>query len=463
MLSKRTTLASATDIPDWLEQDRQLSWEDRVERDRAIDQRLEGNSRQNTDRVLAWWSEVEPKGDVHSSGEILAKIFSRVSGLSIIMGLLAGVILASSLLRYDGSQPINVLVLLVVLIVLPIVLFLLSLLIPIFSSSSLFNDLNIGKMLFTYIKQKSVVLSSFFSSSRSDQAKDVLLRWKLLLCSQQFGIALAIAALLTLLVKLSISDLAFGWSTTLDIKASVLSPWIQTLAAPWSIWFPEAVPSQQLIEDSRFFRLENGVSELSATTLTGWWKFIAMCLLVYGVGFRLLAGMVANRKYNKSIESLLMQHSEIEALLDRFNVENNTKNAAPVVSAKQSAVNHSNQLVLKTADLMISWNDVLPQERVKEYANCIEITSEDILNLRGKLLEKFSKNRVNTIHVITKSWEPPLLEFHDLILSLREIYGSETTISIQPISATQTNPESVDVEIWRHSLEKLQDSKVYIV
>jgi len=64
---------------------------------------------------------------------------------------------------------------------------------------------------------------------------------------------------------------------------------------------------------------------------------------------------------------------------------------------------------------------------------------------------------------ITKAWEPPLLEFHDLLLALRNLFGANTTISVQPVSAEGDAPDKVEVEIWRHSLEKLQDAKVYVV
>ncbi|MFK7815693.1 MAG: DUF2868 domain-containing protein, partial [Gammaproteobacteria bacterium] len=386
-----------------------------------------------------------------------------------------GIALAASLLHYDGTQPINVLVLLIILVLIPLLLFLFSLFIPVFSSSSLMSSLNVGNQVFTFIKRKNPVLQEFFSTGRSDNTRDALLRWKLLLSSQQFGIALAVAALLTLLAKVSFSDLAFGWSTTLDFQSSSLTPWVQGLATPWSAWLPEAVPSNQLIEQSRFYRLEDGVRALSAEALTGWWKFIAMCLLVYGIGFRVLAAWLARMKCKTATKNMLMQHSEVIALLERFNAPPNLDDVAPVVTADSNSLNDSNNdfsndlgkdlasFDFRSVDIVILWNHINLFKTDVQHENIIELTSEAALQLDSGLFKKFDKNPIEKIHIITKAWEPPLLEFHDLIISLRERFGSQTIISIQPIAANKRKPDQVDVEIWRHSVEKLQDPKVYVL
>lgn len=458
-----TSLAAAIDIPAWLEQDRKNSWQSRIQRDRQIGIQADLPPQQVKKRVLHWWSQVQSNADVSSSGQKLASIFKRVSWLAILVGFVFGIVLASTLLHYDGSQPINVLVLLVVLVLFPLLLFLFSLLLPFFRSGSFLSGLNIGSILLAYIKIKSPALNDFFSSSRSDSARDKLLRWRLLLHSQQFGIALAVAALLTLLAHVSFSDLAFGWSTTLDFDSSSLTPWIQNLAIPWAAWFPEAVPSNQLIEQSRFFRLENGVSELSAQALTGWWKFIAMCLLVYGIGFRLLAAWFANLNYKKAVENMLLQHSEVTALLDRFNAPQNVIDSAPVVSANNKAENHSSSFNYQTADVLIRWNGANLDDNTRQHNHIVEVSSEDALQLDTARFKDLNKNDIKHIHIITKAWEPPLLEFHDLIQELRNLFGSETSISVQPVAADSASTDKVDVEIWRHSLEKLQDAKVYVV
>ena len=463
MSLSRTSLAAAIDIPAWLEQDRQNSWKARIKRDQEISNQSGIDPSQETKRLLHWWSKIQPVRDEQSTGKQLTTLFKRVSWVAIIIGFIAGVVLATSLLHYDGSQPINVLVLLLVLVLIPLLLFLLSLLIPIFSSSSLISTLNVGSQAMAFFRRKSPVLQAFFSSSRSDQARDRILRWRFLLSSQQFGIALAVAALLVLIAKVSFSDLAFGWSTTLDFHSSSLTPWVQALALPWSAWLPEAVPTNQLIEQSRFFRLENGVRELSAETLTGWWKFIAMCLLVYGIGFRILAVWFANINFKKATREMLMQHSEVTALLDRFNVSPSMQEEAQIVRAKNHAVQNPESFDFQSADIVIRWNHANIFGNNIQHENVIEVASEDVLQLENELFKELDKKNIKHIHIISKAWEPPLLEFHDLIHMLRNEFGNNVSISVQPAAANEKEPDTVDVEIWRHSIEKLQDAKVYVV
>ena len=56
-----------------------------------------------------------------------------------------------------------------------------------------------------------------------------------------------------------------------------------------------------------------------------------------------------------------------------------------------------------------------------------------------------------------------IIRVHDLIVTLRKRFGSQTIISVQPIAEDKHTPKKIDVEIWRHSLEKLQDPKVYVL
>ena len=69
------------------------------------------------------------------------------------------------------------------------------------------------------------------------------------------GLAFAVAALLTLLTQVLVRDLAFGWSTTLQTSAPAYHSLVEQLAWPWRGWLPAAVPSPELVEQSRYFRL----------------------------------------------------------------------------------------------------------------------------------------------------------------------------------------------------------------
>jgi len=123
MPNSRIPLADAIDIPAWLEGDRQKDWIARVERDREIGNQSTKFQQNEAQRVQLWWTKVQHDERQPSTGQKLESLFRRVSWIAIIFGFVMGIVLAASILHYDGSHPINVLVLLTVLVLIPLLLF----------------------------------------------------------------------------------------------------------------------------------------------------------------------------------------------------------------------------------------------------------------------------------------------------------------------------------------------------
>ena len=74
--------------------------------------------------------------------------------------------------------------------------------------------------------------------------------------NQVFSVPFFAGAMLIFTLMVAVTDLAFGWSTTLQIEATQVHTWVAALAAPWASLFPSLVPDLSLVEVSRFFRLE---------------------------------------------------------------------------------------------------------------------------------------------------------------------------------------------------------------
>ena len=79
-------------------------------------------------------------------------------------------------------------------------------------------------------------------------------RWLLARWSHLCATAFFAAVLSTALALVVFTDLAFGWSTTLEVSASRIHDLARALALPWRAALPEAVPSLELVEVSRYFR-----------------------------------------------------------------------------------------------------------------------------------------------------------------------------------------------------------------
>jgi len=332
---------------------------------------------------------------------------------------------------------------------------------PYVHSESFLGGINPGSIILSVFKKKSLALEELFSANQAHTNKDKFMRWRLMSYSQQFGLALSLTALVTILLKVSFSDLAFGWSTTLALESSSVFHWVHGMAWPWASWFPEAVPSLELIQQSRYYRLEGINKNISAEALTYWWKFIIMCLLFYGVLLRLFVYLFTNFKYRQAIKSILLQHPEITALLDRMDaVIENVQSNAPQVVAKRDAQDSDLHSLLSNADLLVLWNGVTTD--LLKNQNIINAGGENSLQQDIENLYNLDITLGKSICIVTKSWEPPLLEFHDYIKSLREHFGAEASISIQPIDTSGDYANTADTEVWRQSIAKLQDAKVYV-
>lgn len=457
------SLADAIDIPLWLERDRETPWAERVRRDRAIGREAATRTRSRTARVMLWWQAVAPEHSEPDRGRAVARLLRRLGPIMVVAGALSGSGLAAVVLRYDGSDPINILIVFGLLVALPAVFLVASLALPLWASASVGGQTNIGHIVLGFLQRRHPALDEFFATRHADQARDRVLRWRFTLSSQQIGLAFSVAALLTLLIKASFSDLAFAWSTTLSVDAQQLGRAISIIASPWSAWLPGAVPDFGLIEQSRYFRLETTAREMSAATLTPWWRFLALSIATYGVVPRALAFALALHRSRAAERTLLLAHPEVRALIDRLD---SPEVAATATSAEHPAA-ESNAVAPMfdghtQGDVIVIWNGAIARSALPADATVIEAGGERSPDEDRDALQRIPAALNGVVRVVTKAWEPPLLELHDYLTALRAQVGGDASIVVQPCGEAQASPEPQDLAVWRASLARLDDPGVYI-
>jgi hypothetical protein len=471
-------LATAIDLSRWLEQDRVHPWAQRIARDRAIGANAPSGS--NLDLALYWWSKVERGDDSADVGLEIERLTRGVTWVLVAAGVVSGVALTTTVCRYDGSAPINMLIVLGFLVVLPAFFTLLSSMLPLFSSKGMLATYNVGGVVAAFLSRRSAAAKAFFSESRSDVARDNVLRWQLMLNSQQFGLAFSLAALVTLLFNVALSDLAFGWSTTLELHADTVHGWLSVIASPWAWLWERAAPTLELVNTSRYFRLAEGTQGLSPENLTRWWTFLVASLLVYGVGLRAGALMFARLRSRKATEGLLLGHSEVTALFDRLRqpqVSTSEASAADdYVTNVPDAVRYAPPV---GRDVLILWNGIdAPRDTdpasaplANEEANSVFSSAhEQVLHAGGErdmnedlaAIGRIVLTEGATVCIVTKAWEPPLLELHDYIEAIRKQVGAGVSIVVNPLGPQGSDPVPLDVDIWRRSIARLQDPGVYV-
>src|SRR5690242_8687201 len=119
-----TLFEDAIDIPSWLEADRLTPHAERSRRDRAIGLKLPSND--SLQRVRAWWRAVAP--EEQGTGARLDRIRAAITAILAVLGAALGTSVALAAFQYDGSQPVNVVRLIALLVVVPTLFLVVSLL-----------------------------------------------------------------------------------------------------------------------------------------------------------------------------------------------------------------------------------------------------------------------------------------------------------------------------------------------
>jgi len=71
--------------------------------------------------------------------------------------------------------------------------------------------------------------------------------------------------------------------------------------------------------------------------------------------------------------------------------------------------------------------------------------------------------RVRRVVLITKGWEPPLLEFMDFLGLVREALGSDASMTVVPLDVSRQRVRADDRDVWSRALARVRDSRVYVM
>jgi hypothetical protein len=399
------------------------------------------------------------------------------------VGSITGVMMALTAFAYDGSQPVNVVRLLALLVGVQLVLLAFTLLllpgrIPgLRHVQDLLTALNPGAWaagVYANLARASPDAARLFEPQSARPAAGRFAKWQLLYWSQTAAVLFNVAALVTAIMLVTFSDLAFGWSTTLDVDAATVGRSVRTIAWPWAPFAPLAVPSPDLVEQSQFFRLERaGVIPGSPRALGAWWPFTLFALATYGLLPRLVLLALAAVRLRAATGALLLEDSRVTALLDRM--------ASPAIetAAEQHEKPPPLEIGLATggdrpmtgsAQALI-WENSLPPDAARSYArrhlgldvvDIVEAGAGRLTTDRAALDKVVSTDPVRTVVVFTPAWEPPLLELRDFLAELRQRLGPAASIVVAPVPDGPRAVTEVERATWQRAIALLVDPKIYL-
>jgi hypothetical protein len=477
MLRPATTLfEDAIDIPLWLEADRTTPHAERSRRDRAIGLKLE--SRDPLQRVRGWWRALAP--DEQGAGARLERIRGAVVGVILLLGAVIGTSVALAAFQYDGSQPVNVVRLIALLVVVPTLFLVMSLLllpgrVPVLRGlQDLIAPLNPGAVALAVIRRlgrASPELSMTFDwrAGRSSTAR--FAKWQLMRWSQVAAVGFNVAALATAALLVTFTDLAFRWSTTLDADPQIVTRIVQAIAWPWHAFVPSAVPSAELVAESQFFRLDSGAAA-NGRALAAWWPFTLLTIVTYGLLPRLVMFVLAGARLRAAERALLLDDARVTALLDRMAAPAVETAAAEHGETDASPAPHAAEYPEVTGRASaIIWEGCCSAASARAHARgrlkleldtVVEAGGSRTLGADRQALDAIGSSEAGTVVVFTPAWEPPLLELLDFFAELRQRVGPEHSIVVAPVADEARTVTAVEHETWARAVGRLRDPRLYV-
>ncbi|PXF31070.1 hypothetical protein WH50_11825 [Pokkaliibacter plantistimulans] len=458
---------------DWQNQrDQQLNPDLLHQRDRRIGLSLSA-SLPPREQARAWLARLHPNSQ-ELPGQQITQRFGWVTAAIALLGVMTGISTFAGLLAYDGSQRINVLLILL-LVLMQLVFTLLSCTVAArgVPSAPWFSSGRLAGLLSLLLPGDKSSLSLF----HHQHGLKPLYPWLVLRFSQFFACAFSASALLCLLLNVTVQDLAFGWSTTLQISATTLHGLVSTLALPWQAFFPSAVPDLALIEQSRYFRLAGSAqSGLDNPALLGqWWPFIAMCWLSYALLPRIVLAIWIERRWRRRLAGQLEQHPGFQPLFRRLHrawvgtaseqQESDTEAVAAVSHAAITMPKLKAAKVVHWADTAYGHPDLRQIVPTLDADDSYCAGGGHGLDQDEAVIEAFSHLPDDLpVVILVKAWEPPLAELQDFLLDLRNL-NRHNSFYLLPINPGQKlePAESKYLPQWQHFITRMDDAHLHLV
>jgi len=435
-------------------------------------------------------------------GETLAET-SRLLGYGLfILGGLAGIGLAFSLLTYTGTAPLNISVYLGITVFVQVLLLLLlgGLLLIRLIRPRLFYTSVIYSVLSRLIIALTRKLKQRFMTSLSGDRREglsailglvrgknqiygSLFYWPVFNSAQLFGIGFNLGILGTTILRVLGTDMAFGWQSTLQVSEGVVHGIVKWLAVPWS-WFVSselAHPTLAQIEGSRLV-LKDGIYHLATPDLVAWWPFLCFAVLVYGLLPRIVLFFFGRVTQTYLLGKIELTHGACDQLIDRMitpqfrfgaqsaitGEERPTTTIEPISDEPLVEVDNTLTdrafMVLIPDDIFEACSDddlertigqALGGHTIKKIRMGTADTDETIAP--DRLIPVGLENGWTHILILQEAWQPPIIEDIAFIKALRHHLGNRTPIIVGLIG--KPKPETIFTEVtpinWRTWKEKL--------
>ena len=418
---------------------------------------------------LQLWTEANRK---RLSRPLLSETVSGyLYGITLTLGVIAfflGFFSGIALLSYSGHEPVNVIYFMAMVILLPLITMTLALFSMVRANASRSFLVHISP---AYWMEKVLRLlpGRVQQSLEELHINPSLLNWLIIRRSQLLALIFSAGLLLALLAMVVTKDIAFAWSTTLHVSPGEFHALLETIAFPWKGFFPSAVPSLELIEQSQYFRLGEKLAPQmveNASKLGEWWKFLAFATLFYAIILRAGMWVVSIIGYRQALKRSLLNLDGVRSLLKTMNEPLITTASPQPEKQFGGNGNHYAQEIRtfdSSYDRTLGWamsEEVLPV--LNDAMQIISPVLEDVggTNTLDEDREIVLRSKGEVL-LYVKAWEPPTMDFADFLESLAKVADK---IIVAPVGTAPDGyrPKERELAVWGRKLRDLGEKKVWL-
>lgn len=266
------------------------------------------------------------------------------------------------------------------------------------------------------------------------------LRLLLLKYGQELSLLFAGGIFTGFLLLLAFTDFSFVWGSTFGVSDRAVAAFNAILALPWSAWLPQAEVTADVVSATRYHAAQLNLDGVNSASRRGWWSFLAMCLLVYGMLPRLFLLLLSRRAYRVELARSFITFPGAAAVLARMRspVVNTRAREHAHVDALQPAMNSTE------AATLLEWAGALANLDIAGLA--LSAPGEHLRAGLGSPLddvaciEEINRRRPQLLRVAVKSWEPPMADLADV---LAEIEVPHCVLQLVPLAGRTVSESSL--------------------
>jgi len=420
------------------------------------------------EQLLAWVDEHKIKLKRPLLSETFSSYLYSVTVTLMLVAFVLGLVSGIGLLNYSGHEPVNVIYFIAMVVFLPVFTMTLTLFSMIRANSSQSLLVHISPA-FWMEKIIHLLPHQVQDNLKEIKINPLLANWVVIKRSQILALAFYFGLFFALLGMVATKDIAFAWSTTLNVSPEVFHDFLHTLAFPWRDLYPSALPSVELIEQSQYFRLGDKLSEemiQNASRLGEWWKFLAFATLFYAIILRFMIYLLALLGFRQAVKRSFLTLDGSEKLLKEMN--------EPVISTHAETEEKSfiqedavyGQIVPAldaSYDMVHGW--AIPKEQLAVMRDSMQVISPQLVEVGGGNTLEEDSEIIHRSHgevlLYVKAWEPPTLDFVDFLEALSKQVDK---VIIYPAGTPQEHyrAEAKKTDVWARKLGTIHNHKVWL-